>query len=128
MPQDELKPNDNFSRFRKPQRPGDEEPRKGPRFNIYWVWGIIAAILVSINFFSQFSQDAKKITYNEFKQMLVKDDVEKIIIINNKNLVRVYLKAAAAGKPEYKEKLTKSWASNDNKGPHFQFTIEKPEV
>ena len=128
MPQDELKPNDNFSRFRKPQRPGEEEPRRGPRFNIYWVWGIIAAILVSINFFSPFSQDAKKITYNDFKEMLVKDDVEKIVIINNKNLVRVYLKPAAVGKPEYKEKLTKNWAANDNKGPHFQFTIEKPEV
>ncbi|HKP31153.1 MAG TPA: ATP-dependent metallopeptidase FtsH/Yme1/Tma family protein, partial [Chitinophagaceae bacterium] len=128
MPQDELKPNDNFSRFRKPPRAGDEEPRRGPRFNIYWVWGIIAAILVSINFFSPFSQDAKKITSKDFKEMLVKDDVDKIVIINNKNLVRVYLKPSAVSKPEYKEKLTKGWASNDNKGPHFQFSIEKPEV
>lgn len=128
MPQDELKPNDNFSRFRKPQRSGEEEPRRGPRFNIYWVWGIIAAVLVSINFFSPFSQDAKKITYNDFKEMLVKDDVEKIHIVSNKNLVRVFLKPGAVSKPEYKEKLTKTWASNDNKGPHFQFTIEKPEV
>ena len=70
MPQDDLKPNDNFSRYnRKPQREDDPQ-RKGPRFNIYWVWGIIAAVLVSINFFSPFSPDAKEISQKEFQQML----------------------------------------------------------
>src|SRR5215213_2718051 len=107
MPQDDLKQNDNFPRFRK--RDDGEAPRRGPRFNIYWVWGIIAAILVSINIFSPFSPDAKRITYGEFQEMLVKEDVDKIVIINNKNLVRVILKKEAVDKPEYKEKLAKGW-------------------
>ena len=128
MPQDDLKPNDNFSRFRKTPR-GEEDPqRKGPRFNIYWIWGIIAAILVSINFFSPFSPDAKEISQKEFQQMMLNNDVDKIAIINNKNQVRVFLKATAVNKPEYKDKLSRGWPSVSDKGPQFQFNIEKPEV
>ncbi len=127
MPQDELKPNDNFSRFRKPQREEDPQ-RKGPRFNIYWVWGIIAAVLVSINFLNPFSPDAKEISQKEFQQMMLNNDVERIAIINNKNQVRVYLKSSAANKPEYKDKMSRSWTSVSDKGPQFQFNIEKPEV
>ncbi len=128
MPQDDLKPNDNFPRFRTPKREDGDAPRRGPRFNIYWVWGIIAAILVSINIFSPFSPDAKRISYKDFQEMLVKGDVEKIVIINNKNIVRVILKPEALNKPEYREKLSKGWPSVSEKGPHFQFTVEKPEV
>ncbi len=127
MPQDDLKPNDNFSRFRKPQREEDPQ-RRGPRFNIYWVWGIIAVILVSINFFSPFSPDAKEISQKEFQSMLFNNDVERIAIINNKNQVRVYLKAGSVNKPEYKDKMSRGWPSVTDKGPHFQFNIEKPEV
>ena len=128
MPQDDLKPNDNFSRYnRKPQREDDPQ-RKGPRFNIYWVWGIIAAVLVSINFFSPFSPDAKEISQKEFQQMLTNNDVDKIAIINNKNQVRVYLKPSAVNKPEYKDRMSRGWPSVSEKGPHFQFNIEKPEV
>ncbi len=129
MPQDDLKPNDNFPRYRnKPQREDGETPRRGPKFNIYWVWGIIAAILVSINFFSPFSADAKKISLNDYKEMLLKEDVDKIIVITNKNLVRVYLKPGAVNKPEYRDKLAKGWPNATDKGPHFQFAVEKPEV
>jgi AFG3 family protein len=129
MPQDDLKQNDNFSRYNRSNRNSDgDAPRRGPRFNIYWVWGIIALILVSINIFNPFSPDAKRISYKDFQEMLVKEDVDKIVIINNKNLVRVILKPAALQKPEYKDKLAKSWPAASDKGPHFQFTIEKPEV
>lgn len=127
MPQDDLKQND-FSRYSRNNRSDGDAPRRGPRFNIYWVWGIIALILVSINIFNPFSPDAKRISYKDFQEMLVKEDVDKIIIINNKNIVRVLLKNAALQKPEYKDKLNKSWPAGSEKGPHFQFTIEKPEV
>ena len=128
MPQDDLKPNDNFSRYnRKPQREEDPQ-RRGPRFNIYWVWGLIAAVLVSINFFSPFSPDAKEVSQKEFQQMLINNDVDKIAIINNKNQVRVYLKPSALNKPEYKDRMSRGWPSVSEKGPHFQFNIEKPEV
>jgi AFG3 family protein len=127
MPQDDLKQND-FSRYSRNNRSDGDAPRRGPRFNIYWVWGIIALILVSINIFNPFSPDAKRISYKDFQEMLVKEDVDKIIIINNKNIVRVLLKPAALQKPEYKDKLNKTWPAGSEKGPHFQFTIEKPEV
>src|SRR5688572_7560468 len=117
MPQDDLKQNDNFSRYRKRERneDGSEPPRKGPRFNIYWVWGIIAAILVSINIFSPFSSNAKKISFQEFQQMLKNQDVEQITVISNKNVVRVSLKTEAVGKPEYKDRLKPQFGSVSEK-------------
>ena len=52
MPQNNIKPNDRpgFSRFR-PRGGGDENtPKKGPKFNIYWIWAVIAIILLGYNF------------------------------------------------------------------------------
>src|ERR1700733_12441570 len=108
MPQDDLKPNDknNFPRFR-PR--GDEENgggRKGPKFSIYWIWGIIAAVLIGFNLFGTFTPDAKPVDELDFrKTMLASGDVEKIDIISNKNLVRVYIK---------KDSLTKQFYSKYN--------------
>ncbi|HYE53988.1 MAG TPA: ATP-dependent zinc metalloprotease FtsH [Chitinophagaceae bacterium] len=127
MPQDDLKQTD-FNRIRNKRDDGDA-PRRGPRFNIYWVWGIIAIVLVSINIFSPFSPDAKNISMNDFQEMLKKEDVAKIVIINNKSQVRVYLKPEAVAKPEYRDKISKSWPGTTAKdGPHFQFNIATAEV
>ncbi len=65
MPQNNIKPNDRpgFSRF-KPRGTGgggeDNTPKKGPKFNIYWVWGVIAIVLLGYNFFGAgFQPDAR---------------------------------------------------------------------
>src|ERR1700748_1008728 len=95
MPQDDLKQNDknNFPRFR-PR--GDDDAngqRKGPKFSIYWIWGIIAAVLIGFNLFGSFSPDAHTIDEYTFrKDMLSKGDVDKIDLISNKQTVRGYIK------------------------------------
>ena len=60
---------------------GGNDPRRGPRFNIYWVWGALAVILLGFNLFSSFTPDAKRINFDVFKEMLAKGDVAKIGII-----------------------------------------------
>ena len=93
MPQEDLKQNDknNFPRFR-PRGDDDNGSRKGPKFSIYWIWGIIAAVLIGFNLFGTFTPDAKPIDELDFRKfMLAGGDVDKIDIISNKNLVRVYI-------------------------------------
>lgn len=116
-----------FSRFR-PRPAGDENnPKKGPKFSIYWVWGIIALILFGYNFFGAFAPDAHKLDSEmEFRNdMLDKGDVARLVLVTNKNLVRVYIKKDSLDKPYYKDKLGKSYQVVKTEGPQFEFQVTK---
>jgi cell division protease FtsH len=79
---------------------GENAPKKGPRFSIYWVYFIIFAVLVGFSVFSPFSSASKQIEQNQFEQMLRQGDVAKYTIIANRNVVRVQLKPEALTKYE----------------------------
>lgn len=124
MSQDESRQNDrNFPRLR-PREDGGGQ-RKGPKFNIYWVWAIIFAVLVGFQLFGSFAPDAKTITDLEFYKMLEKGDVEKLNTVTNKNTVRVFIKKDRLEK--YKDQLAKNWPATGDKGPHFEFKVIKAE-
>ena len=131
MPQDEMKQNDksNFPRFRPRGDSNDNTPRKGPKFNIYWVWGIIAVGLLGFQLFGGWSAaDAHKIdSEQEFRtQMLEKGDVAKLVLVTNKNLVRVFIKKDSLEKAYYKDKLSKGWPGvTKTDGPQFEFPVTK---
>jgi cell division protease FtsH len=124
MSQDESRQNDrNFPRLR-PRDDGGQ--RKGPKFNIYWVWAIIFAVLVGFQLFGSFAPDAKTITDLEFYKMLDKGDVDKLNTVTNKNTVRVFIKKDRLD--NYKDQLSKNnWTSVGDKGPHFEFKVIKAD-
>ena len=73
-----------------PPSTDDKGNRRGPKFSIYWIYAIIAVVLIAANFYNM-SPDAVRTTELEFRQqMLAKGDVEKLDLIKNKELVRVY--------------------------------------
>lgn len=127
MPQDDLKQNDKsgFPRFRPRGDDDSNSPRKGPKFSIYWIWGIIAAVLIGFNLFGGLSPDAHNISELDFrKEMLAKGDVEKLDLISNKSVVRVYIKKDSLNKPYYQSQLKGTWSNNINKeGPQFEFKV-----
>ncbi len=102
---------------------GDDKPlKKGPKFSIYWIYAIIAVILISANLIN-LSPDAQKTTELEFRQkMLAQGDVEKLDLIKNKEMVRVFIKTDSLNKPFYEGKIKKT-STGVNKGPHFEFTV-----
>jgi len=127
MAQEDLKPNEKGNRMR-PQGSSDE-PKKGPRFNIYWVWAAIAVILIGFNIFNgKFTPSAVETTQQEFYQMLSRGDVENFDVISNKDLVRVYIKRDSLNKDYIKAKLAKKTEPVAEKGPHFQFTISDSKI
>src|SRR3954465_4963921 len=101
--------------------PGEDKPsRKGPKFSIYWIYAIIAVVLIVANLFNM-TADAVKTTELEFRQqMLAKGDVEKLDLIKNKELVRVYIKPESLSKPFYSQRFKRTGFS---KGPQFEFTV-----
>jgi AFG3 family protein len=127
MAQEDLKPNVKGNKIR-PQG-GDDSQRRGPKFNIYWVWAAIAVVLIGFNVFNgKFTPTAEDTNQQDFYEMLSKGDVEKIEIISNKNLVRVYIKQESLSKEIYKAKLAKKSGPVAKEGPHFQFSIGKTEI
>ncbi|MGZ5134161.1 MAG: ATP-dependent zinc metalloprotease FtsH [Flavitalea sp.] len=129
MAQDDQRQSDrNFPRIR-PRDDANNTPRKGPKFSIYWVWAIIFAVLVGFQLFGSFSPDAKQVESElEFRtRMLETGDVSKLVIVTNKNLVRVYIKKDALEKQYYREKLGKSWPGVKPEGPHFEFKVTKAD-
>ena len=75
-----------------PTTPGQEEdPRKKPKLSIYWVYGIVFALLIGYNIFRTTSSNGVKIMDTDFYSMLQRGDVTGIKTVSNKDLVRVSL-------------------------------------
>ena len=102
---------------------GDDKPsRRGPKFSIYWIYGLIAVVLLGGTLFPR-TPDAVPTTELEFRQqMLAKGDVEKLDLVKNKELVRVYIKKESLDRPFYVNKLKRP-AGAVSAGPHFEFSV-----
>jgi AFG3 family protein len=99
---------------------GDNTPRRGPRFSIYWVYAIIFAVLIGFQVFGPFSPSTKTIDQDEFEQMLREGSVNEYVIVNNRNTVRVTLNKE--GLARYGSELGNKAAATEG-NPHFQFRI-----
>lgn len=129
MSQDPYK-QDNRSRLPKFSRPsngdnGDNGSRKGPKFSIYWVYAIIFAVLIGFQFFGPFNATTGKTTIESFKQMVAAGDVEKYVIVDNRDMVRVYLKPDRVSK--YINNTNAYQGKINEEGPHLYFKISSNE-
>ena len=107
-------------------KPGDNPnpnltPRKGPKFNIYWIYGLILLAIVGAQFVSgNLGGSAAERGFQDFKDYLNKGEVTKLVVINNEH-VEVYLKPGAMPVPAGTKP---GLGSNTNdKGPAFTFKI-----
>jgi cell division protease FtsH len=76
-------------------------PRKGPKFNIYWVYGIIILAIFALQFFSG-SFTSTSDNQNSFQDFQTKylntGSVEKVVVVNSGE-VNAYLNKQAAAAP-----------------------------
>ena len=103
-----------------------DSPKKGPKFNIYWIYAIIAVILLSAQFM-RFSPDLTKTSEREFfDNMLIQGDVERMDIVKNKERIRVYIKTESLSKDFYVKKFKKNLSTEKSKVngvPLFEFEV-----
>ena len=99
-----------------------------PKFNFYWVYGIVAVILISINLFNPVNTGILKTNYSEFKSFVENKQVRKIEVINKKE-ARVYISPDQLDQPPHKDKNIpkKSVFGGPNNGPHYVFNIPNNE-
>jgi len=104
--------------------PGNNEnqkqnPKKGPKFNIYWLYGIIMLIVLGELFYGgNFGATSSDKSFDDLKGYLAKDEVTKLVIINNDH-VDVYLKQGAIQNNGKLPAVT----NNSDKNPAFAFKI-----
>lgn len=110
-----------FSGRQNGEEPG-QPPRKGPKFSIYWIYAIIFAVLIGFQLFGNFGASTATIGQDTFQDILKAGDVEKYVVISNRNMVKVYLKKTSI--PKYNNDLQKGINGKPSEeGPHMSFKI-----
>jgi len=98
--------------------------KKGPKFNIYWIYGVVIVGLL-VSQIMNFSPELKKTTEQEFKQqMLLAGDVTKLDFVKNKDEVQVYINGDSLKKEFYVKKFGVVLPKEKVKGaPLFVFEV-----
>ncbi|NER09240.1 cell division protease FtsH [Muriicola jejuensis] len=94
-------------------------PQKRPKFSSWWIYGLVAVLLIGFNFFGGGSlATTKKITTSELQEYLRAGDIAKILIITNTDQAKVFLTEDALAKDVHKDVANK---------PFFPTTSEIPQ-
>ena len=76
-----------------------------PKFNTYWIYGLIALMIIAAQVFLVQFGNVDKINYSELEQYVRKGDVREIVLVNDKK-AKIYLTKEALTKAPHKEKAS----------------------
>ncbi len=109
----------------KPNPSGGQNPR--PKFNIYWIYGIIGIAIIGTYLMSMGSK-AEEISWQRFEnEMLNNYDVERLVVVN-KERAEVYIKKDRLSSGKYKDTESRGFSPIPNTGPQFYFTIGSVDI
>jgi cell division protease FtsH len=105
---------------RKPQK----KKNQMPKFNLYWIYGIIAFFMISM----LFTNEIGSLSVETNEQTLIYDyiknkDVEKIEIIQNKNIARIFIKEESLSEHRHEAVRKPLFGDGINRGPHYFLKI-----
>lgn len=113
-------------------KPRQQKPMMGGKPNRPNYQLLIIVVLITVVFgFSYFtrSNSAKTIPMKRFEDMVLANDVKRVVLIKNQDVVEVTLKPEALQNTKYKIDLEEqSPFSSGNTGPHYQFKVISPEI
>ncbi|MFC2087093.1 ATP-dependent zinc metalloprotease FtsH [Bacteroidota bacterium] len=109
------------------QNKNDKPGNPKPKFNIYWVYGIIALVFIGIQFLN-LGKNSVEITWQRFeKEMLLSGDVQKIEIINDE-VAEIYIKPDRINFEKYDDLRDNAFNRTPSSGPHYYFRIGSIEI
>ena len=98
----------------------DKAQEKKPRFNPYWIYGLIVLAFIIINLIPR--EQGKPTNWNEVKKMVLQEEVSRMIVWNESE-VEVFLTKEALDKEQHKKlKNTNDMFGGDV--PQYYFEIE----
>jgi len=83
---------DSKRKFNPDNIPPKGDDKKKPKFNIYWIYGIIFLAIIAWNFARTVSSAGIETDQQKFYAMVLQGDVAKIKTVGNKEIVRVFIK------------------------------------
>jgi cell division protease FtsH len=84
---------------------------KVPKFNFYWVYGIIFVLFLGYQFMNSGSLSSKNLSTNEFRSILAENDIEKIVIVN-KEIANIFIKNEALSKERHQKNKSSLYSAN----------------
>lgn len=109
-----------------PNNPFGTPSNKSPKFNPYWIYGVIAVLFIVVNFYLTGSKGPVETTWNKVRTtMLVSNDIDRMVVIN-KEKAHIYLKPERVNK--YEKELQGTFTKPAETGPHFFFVIGSIET
>lgn len=113
---------ENQQNNKKNDNPFGERKSNSPKFNMYWIWGILLLGFIIISFLP--SNSGLKTNWNELSEMLRSNDVERLEILNDR-VVKVFLKKESLENEKYKKVKKQSQSIFGQNTPHYYFEINK---
>lgn len=109
-----------------PNNPFGTPSNKPPKFNPYWIYGVIAVVFIVVNFYLTGSKGPVETTWNKVRTtMLVNNDIDRLVVIN-KEKAHIYLKPDRVNK--YEKEIQGTFTKPAETGPHFFFVIGSIET
>ncbi len=118
--------NNKASSGSKSDNQADNKGKKKPPFNFYWVYGLLAVILIALNFYN-WGGGAIEISQHRFEvEMLPTDDLEKLTVVNQQT-VEVFIKQDKLTQEKYADLEGQGTGAMNALQPHYTFEIGSVE-
>ena len=101
-----------------------------PKFNPYWIYGIVITVLLVMSMFGGDNnwQSISKTNISDFERFLNQEDVAEVVVINQK-MARVTLTQNALEKSVHKVVKKENLIGQQNiQGPHYEFEVGNLEL
>ncbi|GGW22952.1 ATP-dependent zinc metalloprotease FtsH [Arenibacter certesii] len=93
---------------------------KKPKFNTWWIYGIIAVMLIGFQFFGSGNfASTKKANTSELQDFLRNGDIKKILIITNTKQAKVFLNEEALKKDVHKDVADQAFSMSATATPQY---------
>lgn len=96
------------------------------KFNFYWIYGILLIVFFALEYFN-YSNPVKEINYPQLAEMLQKQDVDKIDVIN-KEKAEIYIKKEKLESDTAYKDFSKKNFSSPGKNPQYFYQIGSEEI
>ena len=105
-------------------RPRQKKPLGKPNRPNYQMMIIItlAAVVIGFTYFSN-SNNAKTISDKRFEEMVLANDVKRVVLVKGQDFVEVTLKEEALQNTKYKIDIDQNSFTSFDNGPHYKFNI-----
>ena len=95
---------------------------KKPKFSPYWIYGTLIALFLGFQLFGGSSNSGgSKTTTSDFFEFLANGDVEKIDIVKNTRVARIYLTEEAESRDEHKNSKQQPFIPSVTALPNYKF-------